>query len=258
MNDSESEQFSRSRWQEALEIALKTPERPVQAQTYRQGWKTKAQPVRLSCDDGKSYVVKGRQAGRQIVNDQIVARLGQAMGAPVGEPKIINFPAELINSNRNLSHIPPGTAHGTLWIPDCFDSWELIATSEPFNRLRLSLLAVLYGWVYAGDRQFLFLYDPPRFIYSVDHGHFFPGGPDWTENALREAPDARLDDFFLSECSFTDREIERSLSQLQAVREEEIVRAVASPPVEWGLTIDERVTLVEYLITRQQQLLKQL
>ena len=80
------------------------------------GWRTKAEPVLLKCNDGREYVVKGQQAGRQIVNDQITARLGFAIGAPVGEPKIVEVSAELIAIEPRLSHIPSGTAHATLFI----------------------------------------------------------------------------------------------------------------------------------------------
>ncbi|MEM9544072.1 MAG: hypothetical protein AAGA60_31885 [Cyanobacteria bacterium P01_E01_bin.42] len=55
-------------------------------------------------------------------------------------------------------------------------------------------------------------------------------------------------------CHLTQSEIDEALEALQAIEEEKIIEAVASPPIEWGLTIEERIVLVEYLITRQEQL----
>jgi hypothetical protein len=243
------------KWKDRLTALVADPEPPIMAITFRKGWRTKAQPVLLRCNDGKNYVVKGQQAGRQIINDQIVARLGMAIGAPVGEPKIVEIPTELVAIETHLSDISPGKAHGTLFISDCFDSWDLIATSEPENRKRLALLTTLYGWISANDRQFIFNNNPPRLIHSVDHGHFFPGGPNWTENDLMQAPSAELDPELSSICSLKPDEVKQALFALKAVREETIIQAVASLPSEWGLKIDERVTMVAYLIRRQQDLL---
>lgn len=241
-------------WQKLLESFSTQRETPLPARTFRRGWRTKAQPVLLRCADGNEYMVKGQQAGRQIVNDQIVARLGVALSAPVGEPRIIEISRELIAIEPNLAHIPAGTAHGTLFIPDCVDEYELIATSEPSNRLRLAFLATLYSWAYANDWQFLFKRNPPRLIYSVDHGHFFPNGPDWTIEDLRQAPAAQMTSCF-SNCGFTLAELAHARTALEAVSGELIIQTVASPPNEWGLTIKERIALVEYLFRRKQELL---
>lgn len=255
MGKSENTENAREHWKQKLNDALSQPEIPIMATTYRKGWRTKAEPVLLKCNDGREYVVKGQQAGRQIVNDQITARLGFAIGAPVGEPKIVEVSAELIAIEPRLSHIPSGTAHATLFIPDCRDDCGLIATSEPENRSRFVLLAVLYGWVYANDIQFIFKKNPPRLVYSVDHGHFFPGGPNWTERDLIQAPQAELNSYLCENCNFTPDEISLALRDLSSVSEKTIIQAVATPPSEWGLTLDERVTLVEYLTRQQQQLL---
>lgn len=238
-----------------IETACSKRNIPIQAKTFLRGYRTKAQPVLLRCADDQNYMVKGMQAGRQIINDQIVARLGMMLGAPVGEPQLIYIPAELIEIEPRLAHISPGAAHGTLLIPQCDDHIELIATSEPNNRTRLAHLAVLYGWIVPGDRQFLFSMSPPRIIYSVDHGHFFPNGPDWKIEDLLNASFPILPECF-SGCSLTTEELSEALDSLAAVTVAQIIQAVASPPDEWGLTIEERVQLVHYLIRRQKELPK--
>jgi hypothetical protein len=45
------------------------------------------------------------------------------------------------------------------------------------------------------------------------------------------------------------------LEQLDQVSEDKIIQAVAAPPIEWGLTMEERVTMVEYLVKRQKELI---
>jgi hypothetical protein len=197
-------------WQLRLEEAFLERETPLEARTFLRGFRTKACPVLLRCSDEQHYMVKGRQAGRQIVNDQIVAQLGVFLGAPVGQPRLIDVSAALVEIEQGLAHIPPGVAHGTLWIPNCFNSWELIATSQPENRPRLAQLAVLYAWVVPADWQFLFNHEPPRLIYSVDHGHFFPGGPDWQPEDLRIADPPSMPKCF-QDCALTPGELQEAL-----------------------------------------------
>jgi hypothetical protein len=250
-----NQQVEENEWLSLLETFVAQREKPIRAITFRKALRTKAEPVLVKCEDGREYFVKGQQAGRQIVNDQIVARIGQALGAPVGEPSIIDISRELIEVNPNLSHISPGTAHGTVFIPDCRDEWSLIATSEPSNRSRLILLALLYGWIFSNDQQFLFNKNPPRLIHSVDHGHFFPGGPDWSIEDLQKAPKASLDPYF-ADCNFTPTELAEAKVALVSVTNETIVRAVSIPPEAWRLTIEERLALIGYLTRRKQELLE--
>src|ERR1700732_2925309 len=94
-----------------LEAAAHRPA-AIKALTYRnKKWTTASAPVVLGCDDGDDYVIKGRQVGRAVVNEQIVGHLGRVMGAPVAEVKLIDVPAELIAMQQaELGHIPAGVA----------------------------------------------------------------------------------------------------------------------------------------------------
>ena len=149
--------------------------------------------------------------------------LGLLLGAPVTNVQIVDL-TRLIEVEKNLTHLSFGTAHGSVFVPDCFDSRDLIATSDARNRSRLALLAVLYGWTEASDRQFLFSNTRPRLIYSVDHGHFFPNSPNWTVENLLEANNAQVDKFFSKECNFTPAEINQALDALAQINEARIIR----------------------------------
>ncbi|MBR8828982.1 MAG: hypothetical protein DSM107014_13965 [Gomphosphaeria aponina SAG 52.96 = DSM 107014] len=75
------------------------------------------------------------------------------------------------------------------------------------------MLATLYGWTNANDHQFLFKKTPPRLIYSVDHGHFFPNPPHWSLDDLLKSSPACLDPYFDC-CKFSAEELESAYVKL--------------------------------------------
>ena len=201
-----------SDWNVLIGAAVARRRSSVTALTYLRRWTTASQPVLLSCDDGRDYVVKGSQAGRMTVNDQIVARLGLAMGAPVSRVALIDVLPELIAAQPEMSHVRPGLAHGCEFIPDCTEREGLMHWDQGDNHRRFSLLSVLYGWVAANDHQYIYSNAPPNVVYSVDHGHFFPSGPDWSIATLRAAPAPSPDATIVSAGGLTSAELADALS----------------------------------------------
>jgi hypothetical protein len=247
----------RDQWAKQLNELAAQREDPLQAVTFLNSFDADTKPVLLRCDDAQVYVVKGAQAQHKIVSDQIVARLGLVMKAPVAVPVLVNVSTELIELEPRLLHFQSGLAHGTLYIEGCIDSYELRALKDVQNRSRFASLAILYGWVQAYDQQFLYRKRRPQIVYSVDHSHFFPFNPDlndWDETTLRQAPVAEVDPYFLG-CKLTSQEIYQALMALESVSDDDILRAVSIPPDEWGITMNERLMLVEYLIRRKRELL---
>lgn len=96
MSIQETREEKRNRWREALETAIAQPEDPLLITYFRRSWNSSARPILVRCIDKKDYIVKGQQAGRQIINDQIIAHLGVAMNAPVGQPRIVEISADLL------------------------------------------------------------------------------------------------------------------------------------------------------------------
>jgi hypothetical protein len=188
---------------------------------------TSSQPVLLACDDGSDYVVKGQQAGRMIVTDQVVGRLGGAVLAPVAEITLIDVPAELINAEPEMSHMRPGVSHGSRWLANCSDSKGFEQTTVPENRDRFARLALLYGWVIASDHQFIYENAEPRLVHSVDHGHFLAGATNWTEETLRHAPAPAPDNNVVAACSLTTEELDRPAADMR-IDDEAIAVAVVA------------------------------
>jgi hypothetical protein len=218
-----------------------------------------ANPVQLQCEDGNTYFVKSRHAGRSIFNDQAIAHLGRRLNAPVGTPAIIMIPEELQQNEPQLHSCLPGLAHGCLLIRDVTDRLWLEHIDESYNRPRFASLAILYGWVHARDRQLIYSNHDPYLVHSVDHGHFFPGGPNWTAGSLTDnlAAVATVEPYadLKQGCGLSDVEIKSTSQELRRIGISGIIDVVAIPPDEWGVTEDERAALVEFLATRREKML---
>ncbi len=238
-----------------LDAAAENRPAPIRADTFHERWPSASHPVRLQCENNQFYVVKGQHAGRAIFNDQVVARLGCKIDAPVGVPVLIFIPHELQQAEPRMQGITPGIAHGTQFVNNTSNREWLLHTDKPYNRLRFALLSVLYGWLCAGDHQLIYSNQEPYLVYSVDHGHFFPGGPPWTVNSLTTAPPAVPYPEICRGCGLNDLEIGAAIEILQNVTDNDIVGAVGLPPHEWNVSLEERIALVNFIITRRDEML---
>jgi hypothetical protein len=250
--------LSAESWRALIVAAAGQRSVPVGARSYLQGWKTNARPVLVRCDDDHEYVVKGRQVGRALVADQVVGYLGGVIAAPVPPVVLVDVPAELIQAEPAMAHMSPGVGHGCRWMPGCIDSVHIANAGRPWNRPRFALLAILYGLARADDRQMIYAMDGSGLVHSVDHGHFLPDGPEWTIQALRAYPTAVPDRIIVQECQLRPEELEAAGAALSTVTDEALATAVAGPPDEWGVSLDERVELAYYLAKRRDELLTSL
>jgi hypothetical protein len=212
--------------------------------------------VLLGCENGRQYVVKGRQAGRSVFNEQVIGRLGIALGVPVCDVILVNVPSELIAQNQPaMDHFAPGLAHGCHFVPDCVGAMQITHVDEPANRERYARLAVFYGCIFARFHQFLYKAEAPHQVYSCDHGDFFPCGPSWTEESLAAAPRAEPDGFIMNACGLGRDEIARARPLIDVINPEIIASAIAAVPRDWGGVTDrERYALACYLLARAEAL----
>jgi hypothetical protein len=189
-----------------------------------------------------------------IVNDQIVGRLGQILSAPVGEVALVEVPDALASAEPQMSHMPGGISHGSLLLLDCSERSGLDHLSLAENRARFAMLAILYGWIGANDQQFIYENRPPHLVHSVDHGHFLPGGPNWTSASLSAAASPVPDPTIVAGAGLIDDEVRIALQNLKEVNPTAIASAVAAVPDDWGMSLDESVDVAIYLEQRQSQL----
>ncbi len=241
-------------WEGLIALAAAERAAAVNAHTFYGVWPTAAKPAKLECDNGTIYVVKGKQNRRMIVSERIVAHLAGLVVAPTPEVAYVNVPQPLILHQPELGHFEPGVSHGAEFVPGCGDRAG-IGHADGENRTRFARLAVLFGWAFAQDHQFIYENGAPNLVHSVDHGHFFPGGPNWGIATLGQAPAAAPDQTLVGGCQLSQEELRGAAAPLVGLQDEAIARAVAAPLDDWGISMDERVAVAEFLARRRGELL---
>ena len=247
-------------WESLIREAIGRRLAPVQARIYVQkffadfGITRRSCAMLYRCADQQQYVVKGPQVARTLVTEQVVGALAAAIDAAVPPVRLVDVPAALCEPFIKLG-VRCGLSHGSLFVRDVIDADACgrHGARGP-NRARMARLAILYGWVAASDHQFLFERRSPRTVWSVDHGNFFPGGPDWSIDALLRsdivAPDPRI----VREASLGPAELAKGCLPLRSVGPAVIAQAVAAPVDAWGVSMQERVELAMFLERRRRRM----
>jgi len=244
---------SKDEWKTLLTEASKDNPEPKIATDYLEKMSEGgSKPISIKTEDDEIYIVKGRQNGRMIVNEQVVGFLGEVIGAPVPSVAIIDIPEIIIKENPTIQYMQSGLSHGSLYMEGYSGRKVIEHTDVPENKSRFAKLAVLYSWIMASDRQIIYEEDSKLAI-SVDHGHFFPGGPNWQASNLQNNHQVTLDPFF-DPCNLTSLDFEPISDILKAIQCETIAKAVARPPSIWGLSEDDRIELAIYLNERHTNL----
>jgi hypothetical protein len=231
----------------------------VTARTFVRDWPSFSRPVEVTCDDGTHWVVKGLRhdqplMSKAVTTERAAGLLGQALGAPVPRVGLVDV-GPLAQVEPRMAHLIPGLAHASARVPNCSDRQGVTAPVTERNRRGYAALAVLYGWFQANDHQVVSTLDAAADVYSVDHGHFLPGGPDWSAASLQSAGAPQPDQQFAAHVLPAD--VDEVLRRLQQISDEAIARAVAQPE-EWAMPMGDRVVLGMYLAKRRDMLTESL
>lgn len=230
-----------------------------------------SRPILLRCGGNGYFMAKARRAGvqdkeraRSLIADQVVGFLGHSLGAPVPKVALIDIPQHVIDRSRSdpdlhLDDIAPGIAHGSVYLDFCTERLPLNALSRASNPPEeLAALALLYGWVLAADHQVIL---QGQRAWSVDHGHFLPGSVQWDVQSLEagaRAP-AEPDKEVVRHAGLGQEQLLSVAHRLKRlVMPAFIAEAVARPPDDWGITMDERTALARFLHKRWESLLASL
>jgi hypothetical protein len=215
----------------------------------------------MACTEGIECVVKKNATflNRAMANDQVIGRIGNAAAAPVGLVELIDVPKELIDAQPEIKDFPAGITHGSHFMADISKQREVIMHIHVGgNRERFAGLSLLYGLAHCQHDHQFFYQDGTHLVFSLDHGHLFPNGPNWTVDQLRAMPRATPDRTIEAGCTLTPGEIKAARDLLERVSDSVLAGAVSAIPDSWKVIESERVELLAYLEKRRNELLADL
>lgn len=199
--------------------------------------------------DEREWVVKFPRAGQRqaLIADQVLGRLGELIGAAVGEYAAIRIEPGFLPAGE-----PPesaGVAHACARIPDVTDKSGVDHLAA--NRTRFASLAIFYTWTNANDHQVIYQQGAEPVVYSVDHGHFLPGAENWTPGDLAAHPlPVALEPWVMSH-GISIEECRPAAVRVRAVTPTQIASVVRAARDEWGIDATGREALCDYLWKRQ-------
>ena len=163
---------------------------------------------------------------------------------------ILSIPEEMagweFTRDRNLE---VGIAHGSRAIDGATEIRKLHHRSQNDNARHHGAIITAYDWCWGSDAQWLVSADDDSRYYSHDHGHYLPGGPNWTSEQLV----ASVDDAHeyqdpgdgLDLVAMTD-----VIEKLSAVGRDDLAKILRRVPPEWDVSDDELETLGFFLERR--------
>lgn len=207
----------------------------------------------VRADDGHRYwckVVDNPQSPRVPVNEQVVGRLGRWLGCAVCDVALLRIPAELEGwEYRPGRKLVQGYAHASRALDPAIETRAVLHPRDDDNPSRLSTLDVLADWCWAGDHQWLYVPNEENRYYSHDHGHYFPGGPNWSRASLGATSSAQKPPFPVIPTGVGP--LSEIAAKLAAADAATIAGVLSGLPIAWPVSDDDLIDLVQFLDGRR-------
>lgn len=195
------------------------------------------------CDDGRRYwlkVLNNGQGPRVPITEQIVARAGRMIDAPVCEVRTASIGATLAGWEfRRGRVVEPGIAHASLAVQPCVEVRAMQRRSDDSNARRHLGIMALYDWCWGSDPQWLINVDQDGAFYSHDHGWYLPPrGAGWSEAAMM-ASVGLPNEFKDPGGGILAQDVLEIAEKLKSVQREAIADALRTIPQEWPVDDQE-------------------
>jgi hypothetical protein len=129
---------------------------------------------------------------------------------------------------------------------------DLLHRDEDDNQRRHAGVFALYDWCWGNDDQWLYVTGDENRVYSHDHGHYLPGGPDWTSQQLVADVDVAHPQS-RSHIGLEVAALDDYADRLERLKREEIVGMLRAVPAEWPVQQEELETVGWFLERRAPQ-----
>lgn len=147
----------------------------------------------LTIADERCYVKThpNPQGGRVVCTEYLVSAAGRLVSAPVCEVRPIRITADFEGMTFPAGlQLAIGIGGASMEIPDAVEERGLSHRDRDDNARRQVGVFALHDWCWGGDSQWLYRTSDDNRLFSHDHGHYFPQGPNWTEAELISNVDA--------------------------------------------------------------------
>ncbi len=205
-------------------------------------------------DDGKRYWCKSLnnfQSELVPVTEQIVARLGDLIGAPVCGSALVSLDElagwEIRPGTGRV--VEPGIAHGSVTVEPVIETRELKHRTDDDNKRRHCGLYALCDWLYGGDFQWLRATAEENAYYSHDHGLFLTGWS-WTPETLTSRQNDSVPLTIEPEHLDPD-ELQRLAEVLEGLERATIEEAVSGLPASWPVSDEALEAVVGFAEARK-------
>jgi hypothetical protein len=207
---------------------------------------------RAVASDNRRWFVKPPnqlQGGHVLVSEYVVASVGQLLGgAATCESSIIEIPPAVAGWEfRPGLPLVPGFGHASLEVETAQEVRGAPSRpGEDDNRRRQAGLAAVYDLCWGADEQYLHAVSDDWKIYSHDHGHYFPGGPQWTQDSLR----ASVTDphtLGITTVGADADALEAFAVAVESLQRESLVEVLNGVPASWAV-LDEALATLGWFI----------
>lgn len=208
----------------------------------------------VRADDGGDYwckAVNNPASPRVPANEQVAARLGVLVGISVCAPILVDVSPLVGWEFHPGLFLEQGWAHGATAVAGAFETRELQHRGDDDNAVRHAGFYALTDWLAGGDPQWLYSASQQNAYYSHDHGHYFPGGPDWTVATL-QATGAHATPLGVPVPGLDQTEVHRLADAIEAVTLADIEGELSRIPACWPVNDSELAALAGFVDARRQ------
>jgi hypothetical protein len=211
-----------------------------------------ASPHRFVCSDSRTYWTKRRTQARALGVELIAGRLAHLIEVgPNARPVIV--PPEALPSDHSADHCE-GLCVGVVAVPRTVNTKDLpqflagggVFDLDMLNAASRARVAAFRAWIGAGDAQALIQLQT-GILLSIDHGDALNVALTTVDPQMVTVPGVADD-------VGRDARLARvTIELIENVPDREVIRAVADVPddPDWGLSIEDRLEIAEWLADRR-------
>ncbi|HMT04826.1 MAG TPA: hypothetical protein PKD76_04700 [Solirubrobacterales bacterium] len=217
--------------------------------------RTACRPILVQAEDGHDYwckVVENPMSDRVPTNELIAAGIGEKLGVAMPKTRIMDV-TELIGWEFVEGRfIRNRWAFGSRNVIGGTPTHDLKHEQRDGNSKRYVGFYALYDLLVGGDPQWLINVTDDHGYLSFDHGHFFPGGPDWSTRSLRPALQTEAHRLNQPPGNLDLDEVNRVGTAIESLSRADIDEVVSRVPPEWPVSDPELAALAGFIDARRE------